>query len=138
MNNKWKYYQPNKKDIKDEVGDCAIRAFTKALNKSWLEVFDDLIYYAREHQCLLNQKPAYQDYLINEGWHYQSNGKISKTKTVLKFCKLHNQGTYILYIKVGYRTHLVTVADGIYYDTWDCGNYCVYGYWVKGGIEIDK
>ena len=30
----YKYYQPNKKDIKDEYGDCVIRAFTKALDKS--------------------------------------------------------------------------------------------------------
>lgn len=127
----YKYYQPNKKDIKDEVGDCAIRAFTKALNKSWLEVFDELVPFAREHQCLLNQKPAYQDYLAKQNWIYTSNGKVSKTKTVTKFCKEHQIGSYILYVRVGYRTHLVAVVDGIYYDTWDCGQYLVYGYYQK-------
>ena len=95
----YKYYQPNKKDIKDKVGDCSIRAFTKALNKSWLEVFDDLVPYAREHQCLLNQKPAYEDYLKKEGWQYKSNGRASKQYTINTFCTEHKKGTYIVYIK---------------------------------------
>ena len=28
----YKYYQPNKKDLKDKYGDCTIRALSKALN----------------------------------------------------------------------------------------------------------
>ena len=26
---RWKYYQPNKKDLKDEYGDCVIRALVR-------------------------------------------------------------------------------------------------------------
>ena len=46
----YKYYQPNKKDLKDNHGDCVIRALTMIMDKSWLGVFDDLIPYARELQ----------------------------------------------------------------------------------------
>lgn len=30
---RWKYYQPNKKDLKDEYGDCVIRALCKVTGK---------------------------------------------------------------------------------------------------------
>jgi hypothetical protein len=125
----WKYYQPNKKDIKDRVGDCSIRAFTKALGWEWLQVFDALIPYAREAQCLLNQKPCYEKFLAEQGWGYVSQGK-SKC-TVQEFTKKNSEGTYILYIRVGYGTHLVTVQDGYFYDTWDCGEQYIFGYYVK-------
>ena len=125
----YKYYQPNEKDLKDEVGDCSIRAFTKAMNKSWLEVFDELVPYARKHQCLVNQKPAYEEYLFDMGWVYRSTGRISKSYTVDVFAMQRPKGTFIVYVKSGFRTHLVCVKDGIYYDTWDCGDQCVYGFY---------
>lgn len=49
--------------------------------------------------------------------------------TVAGFANKHKQGNYILYIRVRYTTHLVCVQDGVYYDTWDCGEKIVYGYW---------
>ena len=49
---RFKYYQPNKKDIKDKVGDCQIRALSKALNKTWLEVFDIITPICREQQVM--------------------------------------------------------------------------------------
>lgn len=125
---RWKYYQPNKKDLKDRVGDCSIRAFTKALGLEWLQVFDALVPYAREAQCLLNQKPAYEKFLLERGWEYVSQ----KSKcTVQEFAKENREGTYILYVKVGYGTHLVTVQDGYFYDTWDSGNKYIYGWYVQ-------
>ena len=46
----YKYYQPNKKDLKDNHGDCVIRALTKVTEKSWLEVFDGLVPIVRKEQ----------------------------------------------------------------------------------------
>lgn len=34
---KYRYYQPNKKDLKDSYGDCTIRALTKTTGKTWLQ-----------------------------------------------------------------------------------------------------
>ena len=39
----YKYFQPNDKDKKDDYSDCAIRALCKVMNKTWLEVFDELL-----------------------------------------------------------------------------------------------
>lgn len=128
----FKYYQPNKKDLKDKVGDCSIRAFTKALNMDWLEVFDALYPYAREAQCLFNQKGAYEPFLKDRGWIYTPLKRGDK-QTVINFVSNHKEGTFILYIKVGFGTHLVAVEDGYFWDTWDCGQKYVYGYYKKEG-----
>lgn len=77
---RYKYYQPNKKDIKDNYGDCVVRAPTKVMNKTWLEVFNELITYAIEIQCMPNNKTCYERYLKDNGFEYHgiSNKKGSK------------------------------------------------------------
>ena len=35
----YKYYQPNEKDLKDEYGDCVVRALTKVTGKTWRQVW---------------------------------------------------------------------------------------------------
>ena len=121
------YYQPNRKDLKDSVGDCAIRAMCKALGKSWLEVFDDLTPYAREAQCLFNQKPAYEPYLKDSGFTYSS---VKRGTTVKDFRKSF-KGTAICYVRAGYGTHLVAVVGGQYFDTWDSGDCYMFGYYER-------
>ena len=130
MRNKYyKYYQPNKKDLKDDYGDCVIRAICKATGKDWLEVFDGLIPYAREIQAQTDEKVVYESYLKDKGyeWVGLKAEKGKKRLTPETFCKKYNTGTYILRLS----HHIVTVVDGCYYDTWDCGEYCVYGFWAK-------
>lgn len=128
-NKNYKYYQPNKKDLKDEFGDCVMRALTKALDMDWLDVFDEITPLSRELQVPFNCKPCYEAYLKSKGFTYQgiSNKKGSKRPTVSEFAKQHKTGTYYLNIA----NHCVTVVDGIYYDTWDCGYKSLYGYWTK-------
>lgn len=125
----YKYYQPNKKDLKDQYGDCVIRSLTKALNKEWIEVFDELVPIARENQCMPNSKVCYEQFLIENGFTYHgiSNKKGTTRPTVDRFAKDHKTGTYVLRVA----NHLVTVVDGIYYDTWDSGHKSLYGYWGK-------
>ena len=89
----YKYYQPNKKDLKDKYDDCVVRALTKVLDKDWLEVFDDLVKYAREIQCMPNSKQCYEQYLKDNGFVYVgiSNKKGSKRPTVAQFAKEHKK-----------------------------------------------
>lgn len=126
---RYSYFQPNKKDLKDEYGDCVIRAFCKAEEKEWLEIFDELIPYAREVQAHPNNHNAYEKWLAEKGytWHGLKAVKGKKRDTPISFCESHKQGTYILRCS----HHLVTVKDGKYHDVWDSGNCCVYGYWTK-------
>ena len=62
---RYRYYQTNKKDLKDEYGDCVIRSLTKVTGKEWLQVFEELLPYARELQCMPNGKACYEKYLIS-------------------------------------------------------------------------
>lgn len=126
---RWKYYQPNKKDLKDKYGDCVIRALTKALNMEWLEVFDDIQPISREMQVPFNCKPCYEKYLEEKGFVYHgiSNAKGTKRPTVQSFAKDNKEGIYVLRVA----NHIVTVADGYFYDTWDSGSKSLYGYWKK-------
>lgn len=125
----FKYYQPNQKDLKDTYGDCVIRALTKATDKEWLEVFEELLPYARELQCMPNGKPCYEKYLTDNGFTYKgiSNAKGTKRPTVQSFAKEHKEGVYVLRVA----NHLVAVTEGYYWDTWDSGDKSLYGYWVK-------
>ena len=131
---RWKYYQPNKKDLKDKQGDCVIRALTKVMGKEWLEVFDELIPYARELQCNPNSQDAFRGYLKDHGFtrYGISNKKGSKRPTVQRFTLDHKDGTYFVELA----NHVAAVSEGYFWDTWDSGEKCLYGYWVKGdGIE---
>lgn len=126
---RYTYYQPNDKDLKDNYGDCVIRSLTKVTGKEWLQVFEDLLVYARELQCMPNGKPCYEKYLVanNFTYHGISNKKGSKRPTVDSFAKEHKEGTYLLRVA----HHCVAVVDGHYFDTWDSGECSMYGYWVK-------
>lgn len=128
----YKYYQPNDKDVKDQYGDCTIRALSKVLGLSWIETFDLTIPFCREYQTpnIFNvDVKTERDILDKLGFTYYgiSNKKGSKRPTVAGFAKEHKKGTYILNVA----NHVVAVVDGIYYDTWDSGYKSLYGYYEK-------
>lgn len=126
------YYQPNRKDLKDQYGDCTIRALSKALNVTWLEAFDLTIPICREAQvtsifsapakirCPLMEKLGFQYTGI-------SNRRGSKRPTVIEFAKAHPTGTFICNVA----NHEIAVVDGKYYDTWDSGDCSLYGYFER-------
>ena len=127
---RYKYFQPNDKDLKDKVGDCQIRAFCKALNLSWVQAFDLTIPICRELQTYTifdcdfeKTKQAMQ--MLGFKYTGVSNKRGSKRPTVETFAKSHPQGTYILNLA----HHNVACVDGIYYDTWDCGYKSLYGFY---------
>ena len=132
MSSRYVYFQPNAKDLKDEYGDCQVRALSKALNISWVEAFDLTIPICREMQtytifggsCTIGK-----DNLRKLGFNYCgiSNKRGSKRPTVDSFAKDHPTGTYIA--KVAH--HVVAIVDGKYYDTWDSGQKSMYGYYEK-------
>lgn len=126
------YYQPNSKDVKDEYGDCTIRALSKALGVTWLEAFDMTIPIMRDNQ-VSNIFAAPMDVknrlLYQLGFNYTgiSSKKGTTRPTVDEFAKTHPQGTYILRVA----NHVVACVDGKYYDTWDSGYKSLYGYYQK-------
>ena len=130
MRNKYyKYYQPNKKDLKDNYGDCAVRCICKAENLEWLDAYDMMYRISREVQSPLNCKEGFEHIVKTLGYEYGkvSNKKGTKRPTVKEFAKTHPNGTYICVVA----NHYVAVKDGQYHDTWDSGHKSLYGYWSK-------
>lgn len=126
---RYKYYQPNKMDLKDNYGDCAIRTICKAEGITWIDAYDMMYRLSREVQCPMNCKHGFEYILQKNGYSYQgiSNKKGMKRPTVEGFAKEHKTGTYILVVA----NHYVCCQDGNYFDTWDSGKCCLYGFWIK-------
>ena len=128
---KFKYFQPNSKDLKDNYGDCSVRAICKAEGLAWLDAYDFMYQVSRKVQCPLNVKTGYEAILKELGYVYTgiSNRRGTKRPTVQSFARDHKTGTFICVVA----NHYVAVKDGFFYDTWDSGNCCLYGYWEKEG-----
>lgn len=129
---RYRYYQPNDKDIKDKYGDCQIRALSKALGCTWLEAYDKAIEVCRHYQVTMpfSCPIKVRKVILNRlGFDYTgvSNKRGLSRPTVDSFAKEHPKGTYICNVA----NHEVAVVDGKYYDTWDSGDCCLYGYFEK-------
>jgi len=116
----WYEYNPNPKG--KNIGDCTLRAYCAAFNISWEEAFDIASKIAKENGSLIQYV---SDKVLVE--HFECimddkyNKKVVKPKdriTVSEFATTHPYGIYIL----GMRNHLVTLKNGEYWDSWDCGD----------------
>lgn len=125
----YQYYQPNPKDLKDQYGDCAIRAVCAAEKMDWLKCYDKMWELSREVYCPMNCKIGFEHIMKSLGYKYTgiSNKKGTTRPTVESFTKEHKQGVFVLVVA----NHYVTVRDGQYWDTWDSGSKSLYGYWEK-------
>lgn len=124
-----KYFNPNPKK-REDASDCVVRALCKATGKDWDTVFNELVEIAFELKVMPNSDDAYKVYLERSKdfkEHKISIKKGSKRPTVQSFAEKHKKGTFVLRVA----NHLVTVKDGYFYDTWDCGIKSVYKYWEK-------
>ena len=126
---RFKYFQPNAKDLKDKFGDCQIRALAKALDCTWLEAFDKAIAICREEwvSLIFDAPVEVRSRMLDRlgfDYHGISNKKGTKRPTVDSFAKDHPHGRYIC----GVAHHEVAVVDGEYFDTWDSGDCSMYGY----------
>lgn len=126
------YFQPNQMDLKDNYGDCQIRALAKAFNVSWVEAFKMEIPYCLKYQCnnIFDVDTNVRHQILAElgfSYHGVSVRSGKSRPTVDEFAKDHPTGTFIL--KVAH--HVVAVVDGKYYDTWDSGSRPLYGWYEK-------
>ena len=110
----FRYYNPNPRGAK--VGDCVIRAISKATGESWDDVYTGLTFQGFALKDMPSANYVWGEYLKSKGFrrHVIPNN-CPQCVTVGQFAKENNNGVYIL----GTGTHVVTVVDGVVYDTWD-------------------
>ena len=124
---KWETYNPN--PSKNRVGDCVVRAISKALRQDWETTYAGLTVYGFMLHDMPNANWIWGAYLEDEGFIQRVIDKHGKRiYTVEDFCLDHPKGTFILAID----SHVVCVVDGKYYDSWDSGKEIPIYYWTKG------
>ena len=114
-----------------DTGDCVIRAITLALNYNWFMVHDELSFLSRKMADMPSSNRVWKTYLNEKGYREEpAQNTCPNCLTVEQFCRQHPVGRYILstceYTKardnlIVTGTHVVTVIDGDWYDSWDSG-----------------
>jgi hypothetical protein len=128
----YKPYNPN--PARNRVGDCTVRAICKATGQEWNRVFAALSAYGFAFKDMPSANYVWGAYLEDNGFAQHLIDKRGKRLyTVEDFCRDHPEGTYILAIE----GHVVCVAEGYYYDSWDSGQEIPIFYWTRGGKIAD-
>lgn len=109
------------------VGDCVIRAISKALNQSWEKTFIDLCVQGFMMGDLPNSNAIFSAYLRHKGFKRHTIEDCPDCYSIEDFCQDHPQGVFV----IGTGTHAVAVIDGCYYDAWQSGKEPVVYYFEK-------
>ena len=124
----YQYYQPN--PIRsDPVGDCTVRALSKALNIDW-EKAHVMLDYASYMMGDISNSNAVMGAVLRRNGFYRDviPNTCPDCYTAEDFCEDHPTGTFVL----GFGTHVAAVVDGVIYDTWDSSDeYPIYYYYRK-------
>lgn len=114
------YIKVNPNPSNKAVGDCVIRALSLALDKSWKETYALLALYGYSMNDMPSSNAVWDAVLLDNGFerdvvHEQCP---SGCYTVSDFCADRPFGTFVL----GTGTHVVTIKNGCYMDSWDSGD----------------
>lgn len=116
----------NNNPVARRVGDCAVRAVSLALKTDWEDAYAEIA----AAGFLMGDMPS-----SNTVWGavLRKHGFIRETMpndcpdcyNVSDFAAQHQKGIYVL----GLDSHVVTIKDGDWFDTWDSGYEPVVYYW---------
>ena len=115
-------YNPN--PLGKNVGDCTVRALSKALNQNWYKTYFGLCIEGALRGDMPSANATWGAYLRRNGYHREL---APEDVTVAEFADTHPNGSYILALS----GHVVCVQDNTLYDTWPSGNEVVLYYWEK-------
>lgn len=123
----YSYYNANPYKIR--VGDCVIRAISKALNQPWEDTYIDLTIQGYLMKDLLSSNAVWGAYLKSKGFTRDIiSNDCPECYTIEDFCNEHPKGTYI----IGTGTHAVCVIDSTIFDTWNSSGETPIYYYHKG------
>lgn len=123
---RFSFYNPNPNG--QSVGDCTIRAISKALDQTWEETYVGLCLQGLEMGDMPSGNAVWGAYLRKHGFHRDViPNDVPDHYTVEDFAEDHPHGTYILALS----GHVVCVKDGHYFDSWQSGKEIPLFYWLK-------
>ena len=110
----WIKYNPN--PTGRSVGDCSVRAISKALNIDWETAYARICANGYAMGDMPSSDSVWGAVLRQNGFYKQAiPNRCPDCYTVEEFCEDHPSGTYVL----GFGGHVATVVDGDLYDSWD-------------------
>ena len=119
-------YNPNPKGL--SVGDCTIRAISRALNLSWVKTYISLVVQGLKMCDMPSANRVWGEFLKSKGFQkFQIPDTCPDCYTIRDFCYDNPFGIFV----VGTGEHVVCVIDGDYYDSWDSGNEIPIYYFIK-------
>ena len=122
------YVEFNPNPVRALVGDCTVRAISKALNKSWQDTYIELAIQGLNMNDMPSSNRVWGEYLYRNGFRrFIIPDSSPDCYTIEDFCKEHNRGKFIL----ATGTHVVCAVDGNYYDSWDSGDEVPIYYWKR-------
>jgi hypothetical protein len=121
-----KYEYFNNNPAGRRVGDCAVRAVSKALNIDWEKAYVMLAVNGFIMADIMNANNVIASVLRQNGFYRKSiDNTCPDCFSVKDFCKENPKGTFVL----GTGAHVVTAIDGNYYDVWDSGDEIITYVW---------
>lgn len=124
----WEQYNAN--PAHNRVGDCTVRAISKAMDKTWEEIYMRLSLMGFMMHDMPNADEVWGQFLKMNGYRRSiMSCDDGLCTTVSEFCERYPEGTFL----VCPQSHVLTVIDGKYWDSWDSGDEVVLYYWMKKG-----
>lgn len=119
-------YNPNPKRAR--VGDCTVRAISKATGKSWDTVYAALAAQGYAMADMPNANNVWGAYLKKQGFVQRAvPDTCPDCYTVDDFCRDHPKGVYVLALA----GHVVGCEDGFYFDSFDSGDEALIYFWER-------
>ena len=110
------------------VGDCAVRAISKALNMGWEAAYIALVMNGLQMGDMPSSDAVSGSLLRQHGFYRKAiDDTCPACYTVEEFCEDHPKGVYVLYCG----GHVVTAIDGDWFDSWDSGSENVQYVWYR-------
>lgn len=120
------YYNPN--PTGRAVGDCAVRAVSKALGIDWETAYSLMAANGFAMGDMPSSNSVWGAVLRQNGFQRKNiNNNCPDCYTAEEFAKEHPKGTYVL----GFGSHTATVVDGNIYDSWDSSKEIPQYYWYR-------
>ena len=124
------YIEINNNPNNVTTGDCAVRAISLALDKTWKEVYKELTKEGLKSGFIMNDKKNIENYLKQIGFVKEIIRRKDNTKyTVEEFCDelAKKDETYIVTIT----QHVTLIKNKTLFDTWNCADNLINNIWIK-------
>lgn len=113
----WVRYNPN--PAGRTVGDCSVRAVSKALNTSWEDAYGLIVTNGFAMGDMPSSDSVWGSVLRQNGFYREAiPNECPDCYTAKDFCKDNPYGVFVL----GFGGHVATVVDGDLYDSWNSEN----------------